>query len=225
MSIRHLALALAACTALTACGQAAQLTSARPASAKNASASGIAPDSARILAEDTARATYWQPDAVRVMALRSTRLNTTALSSTANVFYSADAAADDKPALLIARHTGVASAAKFYEERLYTEVAASLAPIGDDVTVTADQALQTAQQALAPAGSAAGAKATIFSSNAFLVADEAGPKWVLTAGSRQVVVHAQTRAVLQTAPRPKLNQYYNQDFALELQRAAATWLP
>lgn len=225
MSIRHLALALAACSALTACGQSLGVApSARGVAGASQGARSLSPDADKVLAQDVARATYWQPDAVRVMALRATRFNTTALAATANVFYSATAADEGKPPLLVARHTGVAAVAKFYEERLYAEVGAALAPIGQ-VSVTADDALKTAKLALAAPGAPAGSQAPTFSTHAFLVADEQGPKWVLTAGNRQVVINGQTKAVVATAPKPKLNQFYNQDFALELQRAAHTWLP
>lgn len=222
---------------LSGCGRTApQLAYAAKAPAKKAAIGAKAVSPEREFAGDLRRAQYWAPDAVHVMAIHGTRGNTTALSASANVFFSAEAALAGAPSVFVARHFGISVAAQYLELKDYAALAGSLKPISG-YTTTAEVAWKTVKKYVpsAPQPSpspGAGAPTTttpervMLGTVAFLTQPESGdPVWAFYSNKQKFLINATTGALGAPEPQVDPNDRLNRNREADLQRAAAVWLP
>lgn len=236
---RVLPLALVA-IALTGCGRTMNQVArpvggvkANPAASGSMAARAVAPDDAKVLAEDDRRAQYWSGgDAVRVMAIHSTALNTTAISAAGNVYLSPSKFHDSKPCVFVARHYGFAAAAQYQEIPDYNRLAYNLKPLpASGYAVNAKLAFDLARNFVPPAPAAGqpatGKEATVFlSTRAILVhAGTANPEWRFYASDKKYAIDAITKEL--QAPTPQVNPKdpLNGGAEVDIQRAAAVFLP
>lgn len=211
---------------------------ARPVSlqANTYAARGVQPDST--FQNDLRRAQYWDPDAVLIMSIQCTALNTTHISAACNVFYSDDMYTNSQPCVLVARHYGFPGIARYSAVVDANDLAHQMKPIGGYV-VTADQAFSIAKtfpgMLMNPAPAVPGAAPTaapapvnrIFPfTRAFLQQPEQGdPEWDFYATNQKFAIDAQTKAVLSESQRQDPNDRLNSGLDVALQRASAMWLP
>jgi hypothetical protein len=204
------------------------------------SAQGVSPDHEATLAGDIRRAQYWASDAKLVMAIHATKLNTTAISASANVFYSQEAFLSGKTSVLVARHYGLRPLAQYTEVPDYNRLAGSLAAIGA-YSIKAPEAWKIAKNyqpdpapgATQPAPSAAPTAAPAapkprfyLESRSFLIQPAAGDaEWHFYGGSQFFTINAKSRAVVGPAPAINPNDRLNTGREVDLERAAAAWLP
>lgn len=228
--------------ALAGCGRSYQMavpvaaTKSAPVSAK-----GVAPDHEAVLAGDIRRAQYWAGDAKLVMAIHATKLNTTAISASANVFYSEEAFLSGKPAVFVARHFGVRPIAQYTESPDYGRLAGSLAAIGA-YSVKAEEAWKIAKNYQPDPGSGATNPTTpaptptpapvaiqkriFLESRAFLIQPAAGDaEWHFYGQNQLFTINAKTRAVSGVSPAINPNDRLNSGREVDLERACAAWLP
>jgi hypothetical protein len=228
-------------TTLAGCGRTYQaavpVTSARTAPV---SAQGVAPDHEAVLAGDIRRAQYWASDAKLVMAIHATKLNTTAISASANVFYSEEAFLSGKTCVFVARHYGIRPIAQYTESPDYNRLAGRLAAIGA-YTVKAQEAWRIAKTyqpdpgagAANPAPSAAPTAAPVapkprffMESRAFLIQPAKGdPEWHFYGANQLFTINAKSRAVAGPTPAINPNDRLNSGLEVDMERAAANWLP
>ncbi len=224
--------------ALVGCGRTMNQV-ARPiggAKAAPASAVGtraVAPDDTKVLTEDDRRANYWSGgDAVRVMAVHTTALNTTSISAAANVYLSPSRFHDSKPCVFVARHYGFASVAQYQEIPDYNRLAYNLKPLpAAGYAVNAKLAFDLAR-GFAPPAPAAGqpanrAEGSVFlSSRAILVhAGSANPQWRFYASEKKYAIDAITKEILAPTPQVNPKDPLNGGAEVDIQRAAAVFLP
>jgi hypothetical protein len=231
--------------ALTGCSRAMAPTGAAKLPASSAStASSVVPDDAKVLAEDARRATYWAGDAVRVMAVHTTALGTTALSASANVYYSDANFRRGEVAVFVARHYGLKFAAQFTElkDRGLQGLASALKPLPSGTNVTAKLAFDLAKnfkfpstqpsqpiqptQPTQPATGAAESLKLITGTRAILVQHGAEPiQWRFYAASLKYAINADTKEVLPPVPQVDPNDPLNGGADVAIQRASAVCLP
>lgn len=232
---------LVAALALAGCGRAAQPL-ARPAvmTGATAGARSVTPDHEKVFSEDVRRATYWMPDAKLVMAIHATALNTTKISASGNVFFSAEAFQQGRTAVFVARHYGFKPIAQFQQVDDYKHVARRLGAIGS-YAVRSEQAWTIAkgyvpgqpaaqhdpnQPGPAPSPATPTANRMMLSTVAFLIQPAAGdPEWNFYAGAQKFTINARTKQVLDASRRIDAGNPLNDQGDAELQRAAAAWLP
>ena len=230
-------------TTLVGCGRPYQ--SAVPvASTRTApvSAQGVSPDHEATLAGDIRRAQYWASDAKLVMAIHATKLNTTAVSASANVFYSQEAFLSGKTSVFVARHFGLRPIAQYTEVPDYNRLAGTLAGIGAYTVKAADAwklaksyqpdpAPGTATPAPAPSASPSAApvaaKSRFFlESRAFLIQPTgADAEWHFYGNNQFFTINAKSRAVVGPVPAINPADRLNTGREVDLERAAAAWLP
>lgn len=228
--------------ALTGCSRAMAPTGAARVSAPaGVTAQSVAPDDAKVLAEDVRRATYWADDAVRVMAVHTTALGTTALSASANVYYSDANYRRGQVAVFVARHYGFKFAAQFTEvkDRGLQGLASALKPLPGGTAVTAKLAFDLAKnfklpapqpsqptQPTQPATGAAESLKLITGTRAILVQHGTEqPQWRFYAGSQKYAINADTKEVLPPEPQVNPNDPLNGGADVAIQRASAVFLP
>ena len=226
--------------ALVGCGrtmnQVARPTGgAKAAPAASMGARAVAPDDAKVLAEDARRANYWSGgDAVRVMAVHTTALNTTAVSAAANVFVSPSKFHDSRPCVFVARHYGFAAVAQYQEIPDYNRLAYGLKPLDPAaIAVSATTAFGLAKGFVPPApasgqpaNTTTAEGATFLASRAILVqAGTADPEWRFYASSKKYAINARTKEIV--APTAQVNPAdpLNGGGEVDIQRAAAVFLP
>jgi hypothetical protein len=226
---RILAAAVIPALLLSGCGRTIQ--PALPAIAKGhqapVAAKGVSPDHEATLSGDIRRAKYWMADAELVMAVHSTNFNTTAISASANVFYSQEAFLSGKTCVFVARHYGIRPIAQYTESPDYNRLAGRLKAIGA-YSVKAEEAWRIARSyAPAPAAGQVAAKPKLaLSSRAFLIQPEGGTaQWNFYSGNVHFTIDAGSRAVLDMTGRVNPNDRLNAGMEVDLQRAAIAWLP
>lgn len=233
-----IAVAFAAVTALSGCGRSTVAMprqpnmAYRPAPTAPATASAVAPDDPAILTEDTRRAVHWSADAVRVLAIHTTGLNTLQVSASANVYFSAARFHDYKPCVFVARRFGFKSLAQYGEVSDYSRLVANLKPLPSDVPVSAKIAFNVARQAPASGNCPAGATCPPpaprnFSSTRALLVNTGteAPAWWLYGSGQKFTVNAQTREMSAPEPQSNPNDPLSKGLDVDLQRAAAIFLP
>gem|GEM_PF-6316913 len=200
------------------------------------------PDDEKTLFEDTRRALRWRADAERVMAIHTTTMNSLALSSSCNVYFSNGAFFESRPAIFLARHYGMSGVKQYLELSDHIATARSFQALGDSL-VRANEAWNLARRIVpavmpsavpSPGASAANAVQSAYqpqtrffaSSRAFLLRlDDHAPEWWVFANQQKFVINAVSRGV--QGPTPQLDPVdpLQQGLDVELQRAAAVWLP
>ena len=223
--------------ALVGCGRAVSPAAPRAAGVgATVGANAVAPDDAKVLAEDDRRAQYWAGDAVRIMAIHTTALNTTAISASGNVYLSAARYHDSKPCVFVGRHYGFKAVAQFTELADYNRLAFKLKPLPGAVEVTATAALNLAKTfqpaaAACPSGKdcpspAPAAKQVFLASRAILVqsAGAAAPEWRLYGANKKYAVNTQTKEVT-VADQQNPGDPLNEGDDVDVQRASAVFLP
>jgi hypothetical protein len=228
----------AALLALSGCGlggpQLALPARAVPAGA--VAVQGVAPDNANVIAKDTQKAQYWQNDAQLVMSIQTTALNTTAISASANVYFSRNAQAQSQAPVFVARHYGIASFAHYVAVMDAADLAANMRPLpGQGVTVKAEDAFAIAKHLAMPPIALPGcacpapvptANRFFFSSRALLIQPQQGnPMWAFYAGSQTFTIDAVTQQAYGPVTRVNANNPTAIGPDVALQRAASVWLP
>lgn len=224
--------------ALVGCGrtlnQVARPTGgAKAAPAASVGTRAVAPDDAKVLTEDDRRANYWSGgDAVRVMAVHTTAMNTTALSAAANVYLSPSKFHDSKPCVFVARHYGFASVAQYQEIPDYNRLAYNLKPLAKaSIAVGAKLAFDLAKGFVAPAP--ASSQPAAATEGAFFVASRAilvqagtpDPEWRFYAADKKYAINARTKEIVAPTAQVKPNDPLNGGSEVDIQRAAAVFLP
>jgi hypothetical protein len=238
---RRLVPLVLASVALAGCGRtmapmARPIGAQRQAPASQVGAMAVAPDDAKVLAEDTRRAVYWAGDAVRVMAIHTTGLNTTAISSAANVYLSPSRYHDSQPCVFVARHFGFQVLAQYTQVPDYNRLAYNLKPlVAANIAVAAKTAFDLskawapAQPASPPPGAAPGGtteKAFFLNSRAILVqAGTADPEWRFYANGKKYAINARTKEMQAPTPQENPNDPLVQTLEADLQRASSVFLP
>lgn len=225
--------------ALVGCGRtmnqvARPLGGAKAAPAASMGARAVAPDDAKVLNEDDRRAAYWSGgDAVRVMAIHATALNTASISAAANVYLSPSRYHDARPCVFVGRHYGFAAVAQYTELVDYNRLAYNLRPlVKEQIAVGAKLAFDLAK-GFTPPAPAAGQPAnttkegTVFlATRAILVQlGTADPEWRFYAADKKYAINARTKEMLAPAPQVNPKDPLNGGAEVDLQRAAAVFLP
>lgn len=206
---------------------------AAPAASAGMGARAVAPDDAKVLAEDERRANYWSGgDAVRVMAVHTTALNTTKVSAAANVFLSPSKFHDSKPCVFVARHYGFAAVAQYQELPDYNKLAYALKPLAKEaIAVNATMAFGLAKGFVPPAPAAGqpagGTEATVFlNSRAILVqTGAADPEWRFYASGKKYAINARTKEILAPVAQVNPRDPLNGGAEVDIQRASEVFLP
>lgn len=239
-STRLFSLVLVA-AALTGCGRAMAPAAAKLPASSSAAAKSVAPDDAKVLAEDARRAGYWAGDATRVMAIHTTALGTTALSASANVYFSEAKYRRDAVAVFVARHYGFKFVAQYTEvkDRGLQGLSSALKGLPGGTNLTAKGAFDLARnfklpvaqpsqptQPTQPATGATESIKLITGSRAILVQHGTdAPQWRFYANNQKYAINADTKEIL--APEPQMDPMdpLNGGADVAIQRAAAVFLP
>lgn len=229
-TVRALAALLIPGLLLAGCGRTG-VQPALPAATKVApsnavAAKGVSPDHEATLAGDIRRAQYWAGDAKLVMAIHATTLNTTAVSASANVFYSQENFLAGRTSVFVARHYGFRPIAQYTESVDYNRLAGRLAAIGA-YSVKATEAWKIARSYVpTPAAGQVAAKPPLaLATRAFLIQPSGPAAWHFYSGNQHFTIDATTRAVTAVDPRVNPNDRLNTGMEVDLQRASIAWLP
>jgi hypothetical protein len=234
----RLLLTLVGAALLTGCGRAPGSVPRGPIPANGPggtpSISAVAPDDPGIFKEDTRRARHWSDDAVRVLAIHSTGLGLGLLqvSASANVFFSPNRFHDYKPSVFVARHYGLRAIAQYGAMPDYARLVASLKPLEGPTPVSAKIAFNIARQSPGQASCPPGttcppnAQRSFSLSRAILLnPSNEGPVWWFYTGKKKLTIDASTREVASSAPQVDPNDSLASGLDVDLQRAAAIFLP
>jgi hypothetical protein len=228
----------------TGCGSSvARPASAMSAASAAAAAKSVAPDDAKLFTEDNRKAQYWAEkfggNAVLVMSIQTTALNSQKLSSAANVYFSPEAYYASAPCVLVARHYLTSGLSQTTEIVDFSRVAAKLKglpvtngdPAPGQTTPIATPGWQIkAAAAWTQAHGTPGpgmSKAFFSSSRANLVklTDDGNPTWNVYADNQRYQIDAITGVSQPPTTQINPNDRLNEGFEVDLQRASAIWMP